>query len=92
MKKVAFILGVVVLTSCNSFGRFMSGVSEFSLLKTVSVEKGCPLESVKIIDKVQTAGNATYRVNACGKEFVYKQVGSVFLEASEANKLLLEKK
>lgn len=66
----------------------MSGTTESKLIKTVSVEQGCPVENVKVIDKVKTLGNATYSLDVCGKRVVYKQIGSVFMEGSKADNLI----
>lgn len=76
------------MCSCGSVNRTMSGTTESKLIKTVSVEQGCPVENVKVIDKVKTLGNATYSLDVCGKRVVYKQIGSVFMEGSKADNLI----
>ena len=44
-------------------------------------------EEIKILDKVKTTGNATYSLDVCGKRMVYKQIGSVLMEASKADNM-----
>ncbi|AYZ34882.1 hypothetical protein EGY07_04525 [Chryseobacterium indologenes] len=78
----------ISMCSCGSVNRTMSGTTESKLIKTVSVEQGCPVENVKVIDKVKTLGNATYSLDVCGKRVVYKQIGSVFMEGSKADNLI----
>lgn len=85
MKKLLLIVTTSALvTSCGSLNRSMTGTTESKLIKTVSVEQGCSVENVKVLDKIRTAGNATYSLDACGKRFVYKQIGTVFMESSKA--------
>ncbi|MCQ4142711.1 hypothetical protein [Chryseobacterium sp. EO14] len=86
MKKVLLIVTVAstFVTSCGSLNRSMTGTTESKLLKTVAVEQGCSVENVKVLDKIRTAGNATYSLDACGKRVIYKQIGTVFMESSKA--------
>lgn len=85
MKKLLLIVTTSTLvTSCGSLNRSMTGTTESKLIKTVSVEQGCSVDNVKVIDKIRTAGNATYSLDACGKRVVYKQIGTVFMESSKA--------
>ncbi|AZA78140.1 hypothetical protein EG347_11750 [Chryseobacterium sp. G0186] len=85
MKKLLLIVTASALvTSCGSLNRSMTGTTESKLIKTVSVEQGCSIENVKVLDKIRTAGNATYSLDACGKRVVYKQIGTVFMESSKA--------
>jgi hypothetical protein len=85
MKKLLLIVTLSVLvTSCGSLNRSMTGTTESKLIKTVSVEQGCSVENVKVLDKIRTMGNATYSLDACGKRVVYKQIGTVFMESSKA--------
>lgn len=75
----------IVLASCGSTTRTLSGATQTNLIKTVSIEQNCPKANVKVLDKVRGVGQATYSVEACGKTYVYKQIGSVFMEGSKAD-------
>ncbi|TVZ26798.1 hypothetical protein JM83_1788 [Gillisia sp. Hel_I_86] len=91
MKKLVYLacLGTLIW-SCGSVNRTMFGTTEKTLLKTVSIEQGCDQEDIKIIDSVKGLHGATYALNVCGNRMVYKQVGSVFMESSEADKTIQE--
>lgn len=65
----------------------MFGTTENNLIKTVSIEQDCPEENIKVLDKIKGLHGATYSLDACGKRLVYKEVGSVFMEASKADKV-----
>lgn len=88
MKK-SFLAGFVslILVSCGSVNRTMFGITESTLVKTVAIEQNCPSESIKILEKVKGLHGATYSLDVCGKRLVYKQVGSVFMEASKADEI-----
>ena len=88
MKK-SFLIGSlsIVLLNCGAVNRTAFGTTENKLIQTVSVEQGCPKENIKILDKVKTLGNATYSLDVCGKRIVYKQIGSVLMEASKADNI-----
>ena len=88
MKK-SFLAGFVslILISCGSVNRTMFGVTESTLVKTVAIEQNCPSENVKILDKVKGLHGAAYSIDACGKKLVYKQVGTVFMEAPKADEI-----
>lgn len=88
MKRILLIFVLsIVLFSCGSTTRIVSGATESKLLKTVSIEQGCSVENLKIVEKVKGVGQATYAIEGCGKKFIYKQVGSVFMESSKSDKL-----
>ena len=74
--------------NCGSVNRTVFGTTEATLVKTVAIEQNCPSENVKIIEKVKGLHGATYSLDVCGKRMVYKQVGSVFMEASKADNLV----
>ncbi|MBZ9729998.1 hypothetical protein LB467_09900 [Salegentibacter sp. JZCK2] len=76
--------------SCGSVKRTMFGTTEKTLIKTVSVEQGCEKENIEIIDSVKGLHGATYSLDVCGDRMVYKEVGSVFMEASVADKKVEE--
>lgn len=78
----------MVLMNCGAVSRTIFGITEEKLIQTVSVEQGCPKENIKITDNVKTFGNATYSLDVCGKRMVYKQIGSVFMEASKADETI----
>ena len=88
MKK-SFLAGFVslILVSCGSVNRTMFGITESTLVKTVAIEQNCPSESIKILEKVKGLHGATYSLDVGGKRLVYKQVGSVFMEASKADEI-----
>ncbi len=89
-KSIVFVMFVALflLTSCGAYTRTMLGVTEKDLIETVSVEQGCPREKIKILSKIKKIGNATYSLDVCGKRVVYKQVGSVFMTAEKADKMI----
>lgn len=86
MKKTLLLLIILlILVSCGSVNRTMFGTTEKNLLKTVSIEQGCDTENIEILEKLKGLHGATYALNVCGTRMVYKQVGSVFMEASKAD-------
>ena len=89
MKKIISI-GVLSITflSCGSVTRTISGATKSTLVKTVSIEQGCPIENVQVIESVQGFHGATYALDVCGKRMVYKQVGSVFMESTKADEMI----
>lgn len=89
MKKLIIIVcASTLLISCGAINRTISGNTIDDLKKQVSVETGCAVEKIVLIDKIQNLGNATYSLDVCGKRMVYKQIGSVFMKAEEVDKLL----
>ena len=91
MKKSLVFVSVLLLFSCGSISRQVFGNTEKDLIKQVSIETGCSSDKITVTEKMQNFGNATYALNVCGKRMVYKQVGSVFMKAEEADKLLNKK-
>ena len=87
MRKILLTLCGISLISCGGTNRAVMGAGENAVVKTVAVEKGCPKEEIKITERIKRLGNATYRVDACGKQYVYKQVGSVIMEAEQADSM-----
>lgn len=77
-----------ILVSCGASTRAFSGATQTNLVKTVSIEQNCPKENIKILEKARGVGQATYQVEACGKTYVYKQIGSVFMEGSKADEMV----
>ncbi|WP_288447628.1 hypothetical protein [uncultured Chryseobacterium sp.] len=69
----------IVLLSCEATAKATHGATESKLIKIVSVEQGCPVENIKIIDK----GRGSYALDVCGKRKVYRQAGSTFMESSK---------
>ena len=88
MKKVILLFGILILTSCGSVNRTMFGTTEKNLIKTVSIEQNCDAENIEIKHKLKGLGGATYALDVCGTRMVYKQVGSVFMESSKADKMV----
>lgn len=74
MKNLFFsALAIATLFSCGSAMRKHFGATEADLIKTVSIEKGCPTDQIKVLDKVRGAMSATYSLEVCGTRMVYKQ-------------------
>lgn len=89
MKKTIIIPIILnTILSCGSVNRTMFGTTEKNLLKTVSIEQGCETENIVILEKLKGLHGATYALNVCGSRMVYKQVGSVFMEASKADQTI----
>ncbi|RXG33003.1 hypothetical protein SAMN02745246_00156 [Leeuwenhoekiella marinoflava DSM 3653] len=78
---------LLLLSSCGSVSRTLTGNTEKTMIKTVSVEQGCEVKNIKLLDKVKTWQGATYSLDVCGTRMVYKQVGSVFMESGAAEKM-----
>jgi hypothetical protein len=68
--------------------RTASGATINNLKEQVSIEQGCDIDKIELLEKQQAAGNATYALDVCGKRMVYKQVGSVFMESGKADKMM----
>ncbi len=89
MKKLISISLLFILFSCGGTAmRTIFGATEKNLVKTVSIEQNCKKEKIKILEKVKGLHGATYSLEVCGKRVVYKQVGSVFMESSKADKMI----
>jgi len=88
MKKLFLVSAVLLLTSCGSVNRTLFGTTEKNLIKTVSIEQNCNQENIKVVDRNKGLHGATYALDVCGKRMVYKQVGSVFMEASKADEMV----
>lgn len=71
-KNLLLILGFVAVTSC--------GVSSSSVRGTVAIEKNCPKENVRILEKVKTMGRGLYSVEACGEVYTYNAWGNMIFE------------
>lgn len=83
----------ILFTSCGTYMRAISGSTEKDMLKKVSLETGCSIADIKVIDKSKKAtstGNDVYVLDVCGKRMVYKHIGSVFMRDKEADKLMEE--
>lgn len=91
MKKSLMLISTISLFSCGSISRQVFGNTEEDLIKQVSIETGCPSSKIVVTEKIQNLGNATYALNVCDKKVIYKQVGSVFMKADEADRLLNKK-
>lgn len=93
MKKAIFaVITACTIYSCGAYMRGMSGATKDNLIKTVSIEQNCPIENITIVEEVRRTGSATYALEACGKRVIYKQLGSVFMESSQADKLIESQK
>lgn len=80
MKKL-FIASVALLVlSCGSINRTLTGTTVDAAKKQASVEYGCPVEKIKLIEKTTHTGNATYALDVCGTRRVYTQIGSTLQE------------
>lgn len=87
-KAILIILTSLFLFSCGAVNRTVFGTTEKTLIKTVSIEQNCPKENIKVVDKNKGLHGATYALDVCGKRIVYKQVGSVFMESTKADKMV----
>lgn len=74
------LLLAIALSSCGAFTRTMTGTTVDAARKQASLEYNCPIESVKLIEKSQRSGGATYVLDVCGTRRVYNQVGSTLQE------------
>lgn len=72
------------LGSCASVVNSTQGSTEKKLIKTVSIDQNCPVDSIRITDKVKNMAHATYALEVCGKRMVYQQLGTAFMEKSKA--------
>ncbi|WP_299135485.1 hypothetical protein [uncultured Tenacibaculum sp.] len=89
MKKIVLInLISLLLLSCGAVNRTVFGATEKTLIKTVSIEQNCPKENIKVVDENKGLHGATYALDVCGKRMVYKQVGSVFMEATKMDETI----
>jgi hypothetical protein len=89
MKNLLLISSLsIVLLSCGAISRGTTGTTESKLIKIVSVEQGCPVENIKIIDKVKGMGSGSYALEVCGKRMVYKQAGTTFMESSKMQTIM----
>jgi hypothetical protein len=80
MKKLSILLLTSFCISCGSAIRTISGTTTSAVKKQASIEYNCPMDSIKLLEKRQHAGNATYALDVCGTRRVYTQVGSVLQE------------
>ncbi|MDE5483484.1 hypothetical protein KRE28_16885 [Elizabethkingia meningoseptica] len=88
MKKLLFVaITTFSVASCGSLNRTFYGTTESTLIKTVAIEQNCPKENIKVVERLKGVHGATYAVEACGKRYVYKQSGSVFVEATRVNEI-----
>lgn len=84
MKKLLFaVTTALTVTSCGAVSRSTTSTTETKLIKMVSVEQGCPVENIKVIDKVQGMGSGSYALDVCGKRMVYKKAGNTFMESNK---------
>lgn len=88
MRKIFFLSIILLFVSCGSMNRTLFGTTEKNLIKTVSIEQDCEQENIKIVDSNKGLHGATYALDVCGKRMVYKQIGSIFMEASKADKMV----
>lgn len=72
MKNFYLLLSLALFTSC--------GVSSSAVIKTVSIEKDCPKEKIKVLESTKGLGRGTYKVDACGKTYIYKVIGTTISE------------
>ena len=58
----------------------LMGATDTNLIKSVSFTSGCPIENVKIIDKLKKSSTFIYKVDVCGKTKFYQQFGATVVE------------
>lgn len=89
MKKSILLLSFFsVIYSCASVVNSTQGATEKTLIKTVSIDQNCPLDSIRVTDKVKNMAHATYAIEVCGKRMVYQQLGTAFMEKSNAQETI----
>lgn len=89
MKKITFYsIIALAIFSCKSFVNTTQGATESKLIKTVSIDKNCPVESIKILDKVKNMAHATYALEVCGERVIYQQLGTAFMEKAQAEQTI----
>lgn len=88
MKRFTVLVFAIALASCGGAMRNMSGATVGNLKKQVSIEQGCAVDKIEVLDQQRSAGNATYALDVCGTRMVYKQIGSVFMESGKADKMI----
>lgn len=89
MKNSPFILlGLILISSCASVVNSTQGATEKTLIKTVSIDQNCPVDSIRVTDKVKNMAHATYALEVCGKRVVYQQLGTAFMEKSQAQETI----
>lgn len=81
-------MSTMLLTSCGGMIRGMSGATQSTLIKQISVETGCPKDKIKILDMKRNAGAGVFSVDVCGETKIYKQVGTIFMSNEEASNLM----
>lgn len=87
-KSLLIILGLIIISSCKSVVNATQGSTEKTLIKTVSIDQNCPVDSIRVTDKVKNMAHATYALEVCGKRMVYQQLGTAFMEKSKAQETI----
>ncbi len=87
MKKILLLTTMFFLTISCSSAKYL-GYDEKSVVKTAAVEHNCPVEKVKVINKIKKLGNSTYLLEICGERKVYKTVGSVIMEKEKVGEFI----
>ena len=82
MRKMVLLALLLSLYACGSGSNTSLRSSEDRLIATVSVTENCIVGNIKIEDIIERNNETLYRVRACGKRLVYKQVGSDFVKAN----------
>lgn len=80
MKKLFIVSFAFVITSCGAFIRSTTGTTAAAAKKQASVEYGCPIEKIILLEKTTRTGNSTYALDVCGTRRVYTQIGSTLQE------------
>lgn len=78
MMKHLILLTIVAFSGCASMG-FTDDVEKLN--ETVAFDQKCPLEKVKLENRLGNGvGSTKYQLNACGKEVRYIRMGSSYFE------------
>ena len=59
------------------------GATIEDLKKHISIDMGCKISEIKILDASEQLGNAIYIVCVCGKKVKYRRIGTVFFKDGE---------
>ena len=80
MKKLSSVTAALLLLSCLSINRALTATTAGDAKRQASVEYGCPLKKIKLIEKTIDTGGAIYSLDVCGTRRVYTQTGSTLQE------------
>jgi len=65
------LMTLFVVTGCVTGG---------TVIRKVSFDKNCPEEQVEIVSSHKSMGQGSYKVEACGQNYIYEHAGTVVYE------------